>query len=1192
LIMGFIGLSLIAKAQTNPFPTTDSLERFINRWIRNSPVEAFQNLRLNTSLIGMLRFIQNSEIGAGLDTAYKFNDSTIRLITFAPDTFDVTLRFSGGGTANGNVGLGFRILKPGTQELKTLFSSNTIIIDSSSNTDGLTPKVDTSVIATQYDLTQATGLSDTTRVEGPIKVKTGVSGDTLYFDYDWGLTIDADSSQIADSLEVVSWERLNKVADSLIALMATAGVPNANIAAGYRWLIPGTQEIKTVSNSSTVTWDSTSTANTLTATVPDNAITNAKLAQAAALTVKGNPTNATANVQDIAAATDNTVFRRSGTTLGFGAVNLASSNAVTGELVNTNIAAFSPFPAQRTYGKIYEKNFWNNNAEDLQVGSTGSNTIAVSAGQIQLSAGTFNGAHIVNIIPGRISALNKSKITAQFQLNNLSATTHELGLKINSVITHSGAQFGYMGFVQTTSSGTGSLFLYDQARGSSKATAVPGFTFATNDNIELVLDLRDTILVFTAQNLTTDPTGASKKTISYSFLPNSSAHILPNSYNWTVYDGNGGSGVRTLKYVKIESDDIQYPNLLILGNSKTKIGYATFWNGRFGMQLNATYPSVVINAGGAERLSDMILRLDEILAISPSQVLLADIASNSIRAGIPIATVVYEYRYIVSRLEGAGIRVLHLILPEDSTAGGLGQTAWHARLSAEYPSTYMAAVYNDMSTNNIADAGMIHADGIHLVQAGNNQVTASVISTGMVQTISAQRRSEIRTNDRWIVKTGDSLHFARKIFSRHNYVPRWDDNNQSLTVGIQMMDSTQFAFSASSRPTKPLASLLGWVEGAFGISGNQGGEYLFGRDNSAQYYARYVNLNTMYTNVAGVDVKYAGSDGRESWGNQASVSSAIIPSTINIKRSTTFTQLFARKGFSLSSDSTTFTYSGTGALGDRSINSFHKARMIATGSTSYDTLATVHIEGAPYTVGGDNVTINFPLALEVLFGKTHLGGGVSILNSPTGYGAYRIAVINPDSTLGTITAGALGGITSINGETGAAQTLTATNGLTRTTTTNNVEYKLGGTLTENTTILGGTRQLSLGTAGDKLGATSIVASSASVISDNRLNLFGGITYLAVQHTADANLSMNISTGVLELATGSLTTDRTITLPPAQVHGQVLTIVVRFASSGSHYVLSAAVEDIKTGSTFTQLDWGTTYDFMVNASIGWMLIRKY
>ena len=50
----------------------------------------------------------------------------------------------GSGTDNANVGSGYRWLKPGTQEIKTAFGVG-ISIDSSSNTDGLTFKVDSSV---------------------------------------------------------------------------------------------------------------------------------------------------------------------------------------------------------------------------------------------------------------------------------------------------------------------------------------------------------------------------------------------------------------------------------------------------------------------------------------------------------------------------------------------------------------------------------------------------------------------------------------------------------------------------------------------------------------------------------------------------------------------------------------------------------------------------------------------------------------------------------------------------------------------------------------------------------------------------------------------------------------------------------------------------------------------------------------
>lgn len=72
------------------------------------------------------------------------------------------------------------------------------------------------------------------------------------------------------------------------------------------------------------------------ATIAADAVTNTKLADMAALSVKANATNASADPSDLAAASDHQVLRRSGTALAFGAVNLASSNAVSGQLPVAN----------------------------------------------------------------------------------------------------------------------------------------------------------------------------------------------------------------------------------------------------------------------------------------------------------------------------------------------------------------------------------------------------------------------------------------------------------------------------------------------------------------------------------------------------------------------------------------------------------------------------------------------------------------------------------------------------------------------------------------------------------------------------------------------------------------------------------------------------------------------------------------
>jgi hypothetical protein len=64
----------------------------------------------------------------------------------------------------------------------------------------------------------------------------------------------------------------------------------------------------------------------------------ANLAQGSALSVLGVTGNSTADVASIAAGSDHQVLRRSGTALAFGAVNLASANAVTGLLPSANLA--------------------------------------------------------------------------------------------------------------------------------------------------------------------------------------------------------------------------------------------------------------------------------------------------------------------------------------------------------------------------------------------------------------------------------------------------------------------------------------------------------------------------------------------------------------------------------------------------------------------------------------------------------------------------------------------------------------------------------------------------------------------------------------------------------------------------------------------------------------------------------------
>lgn len=106
------------------------------------------------------------------------------------------------------------------------------------------------------------------------------------------------------------------------------------LAAAYGGLTPGgTVGQVLTKNSSTdrdASWATPST------TVADNAITNAKLRDSVGVSVIGRSVNSTGDPADIAATLDGQVLRRAAGVLGFGAVDLADTDAVTNTLPVTN----------------------------------------------------------------------------------------------------------------------------------------------------------------------------------------------------------------------------------------------------------------------------------------------------------------------------------------------------------------------------------------------------------------------------------------------------------------------------------------------------------------------------------------------------------------------------------------------------------------------------------------------------------------------------------------------------------------------------------------------------------------------------------------------------------------------------------------------------------------------------------------
>jgi len=152
-------------------------------------------------------------------------------------------------TTLSNTGSGFRIVKPisgSDYPLRSLASSNTIIWDSTSNSNSLTGKVDTSLIVT-----------------------------------------------------------INRLSDTAASIRLAISAGGGGI--------------------TTLTGDVTASGTgSVASTIANNAVSNAKFRQSAALSVVGRTSNSTGNVADIAAATSGHVLRRNGTTLDFGTIDSVS----------------------------------------------------------------------------------------------------------------------------------------------------------------------------------------------------------------------------------------------------------------------------------------------------------------------------------------------------------------------------------------------------------------------------------------------------------------------------------------------------------------------------------------------------------------------------------------------------------------------------------------------------------------------------------------------------------------------------------------------------------------------------------------------------------------------------------------------------------------------------------------------------
>lgn len=619
---------------------------------------------------------------------------------------------------------------------------------------------------------------------------------------------------------------------------------------------------------------------------------------------------------------------------------------------NTNNAKTYPAEAQR--GVIYDKTSWSD-PYDFLPNPAGHTVVGMNGDKVTFSCNATAYAEYVRILPTYITDWSNWKLTLSYKITAWSASSVWVGPMLKSTVTHSGAQFGVMGFSNTSNSGAGTSYIFDET-GSNLFQSGTASGDALNHVIETTLELKnDTTLVYTIRDSTAN---SSTTTLTYTYPSNQSV-ILPNASTFAFLQ-SGTGGTIEIHHVKIESSEIINTNLLIFGDSRTKIGFADSWAGRWPYQLKPLFSSVSINAGSAEYLiQDTYQRVQELTSYNSSQVLMAGIGQNDLANGYSLATVTNAFDALHDKLSLGGSKVLVCCFPDDSTAthAGHGYSAFNNYIKAKYqPLGLYIDTWDSLSTNNVLKPAYNH-DDIHLSQAGDNKVVQAIQASGLVGQVDSLRRTPYIKNDNLVRQLGSSLIFNYDWRPSPNEIAKFDPLG-NLRPSLIYDDGTRAIVSPTFNPVSPLGSAIFNVNGAMTCYGNLSSFFLYDRVNPTHYYALYPSSD--YFNIA-----FDGGGGISTvlringFGQIAMQNFVATPTQLGnfwIKRDYSYSSAVLDHGLSTEEDSMEFTMSNAATMPIISIHTIQAMKLSAlTAGAAVDVtslLLKVPYDGSNFSHSG------------------------------------------------------------------------------------------------------------------------------------------------------------------------------------------------------------------------------------------------
>ena len=357
------------------------------------------------------------------------------------------------------------------------------------------------------------------------------------------------------------------------------------------------------------------------------------------------------------------------------------------------------------YGYIYNKNSWTD-VSDFTV--EGNATAVISGSNINIGT-TVAGSYDDIIRLDQPTGLGIYKQTIEIKvINTPVADSYGLGLGIRSRVAIPANAFQYVTRIDMSSGGNKGKMQFDYgdpnyAQVGSLGTAV---SFSQNDILRITVEQDIDTIVAKVYNITTQE----EQSIFYVYtLPSSpftsnagdfAIHILGGTYEMQLY--------------KVETKAFKNSSLMCIGDSKTNGYNGASFAESFPNQLNGLLNYITDSSGGNETTSEVLIKIPEIIELSPKKVLL-NIGSNDKRYGITYAVWESNYDSIVSQLEAAGIDVYHLLQLNENV---LTFTDYNTHITSTYAST------------RIVDAGIIslYSDGVHPDYTGMDEIFMSIVS--------------------------------------------------------------------------------------------------------------------------------------------------------------------------------------------------------------------------------------------------------------------------------------------------------------------------------------------------------------------------------------------------------------------------------------------------------------------------------